>query len=518
MGLGARTGRGLPVALAFLAAALAAPGRAPARTTEVLRLPEQPEFVPGELLVKFRPGAPEAGDPVFRAMGVEPLGELTSGGEVLYRIPDVAPALSALARAQDRTLAAVAQMAARPDVEYSQPNYLLRPLATTPDDPRYAEQWHYRDHGPQAGGSLGGIDLPAAWDRGTGDRRVVVAVLDTGILPDHPDVAGSANLLPGWDMISSPEIAGDGGGRDPDPSDPGDGVAAGECYAGSPAQPDSWHGTHVAGTVGVGGSDNGVGVAGVNWQVGVQPLRVLGRCGGTTADIADAIRWAAGLAVPGVPPNPTPARVLNLSLGGRGACSLSPVTQAAIDDAIAAGAAVVVAAGNEASDAGGFQPASCRGAIAVAASDARGQLATRYSNFGEAVAVMAPGGDRSRDDDGDGAPDGVLSLVRGGYELYNGTSMAAPHVAGVAALWLAQDPGLETGDLLAELRASARPRSAAQCPRPCGAGLLSALRAESAPPPPPPGEKPPLCSAGGTAAGVLGVGLVGLLRRRSRAG
>jgi serine protease len=182
-----------------------------------------------------------------------------------------------------------------------------------------------------------------------------------------------------------------------------------------------------------------------------------------------------------VPANATPARVINMSLGaGPGLpCSASPSTQAAINDAVGSGAAVVVAAGNDAADASDFLPASCNNVITVAASDARGHLVTRYSNFGATVEIMAPGGDVQRDDNGDGNNDGVLSMVHpnaGSYARYNGTSMATPHVAGVAALYLAQNPSLTPVQLLAELQNNALPRTSSQCPQPCGAGLLSALR------------------------------------------
>jgi serine protease len=221
-------------------------------------------------------------------------------------------------------------------------------------------------------------------------------------------------------------------------------------------------------------TNNQVGIAGANWNVRVLPVRVLGKCGGSTADISDAIRWAAGLPVENVPENSTPAQVINLSLGGRGSCSASPAIQRAISDAQAAGATVVVAAGNEAENASGFMPASCEDVITVAAADRRGHLALRYSNFGERVDILAPGGDVRRDDDGDGQPDGVLSYVRDRYELYNGTSMAAPHVAGVAALLKALHPELTPSQIKAELMRHARPRTPEQCPRECGAGLLDA--------------------------------------------
>ena len=275
-------------------------------------------------------------------------------------------------------------------------------------------------------------------------------------------------------MISDTFIANDGDGRDANPTDPGDATVANECSRAHRPSEDSWHGTHVAGTVGVGNTDNSAGVAGANWQVTVVPVRVLGKCGGTISDINDAIRWAAGLPVPGVPANPDPAKVINMSLGGDGACSASPSTQSAINDAVAAGVTVVVAAGNNAADAANDMPASCDNVITVAASDYRGQLVTRYSNFGNTVEIMAPGGDVKRDDDGDGNPDGVLSMIDGGYAFYNGTSMAAPHVSGVAALLLAADPSLTPAQVLTTIQNNALPRSSTECPKPCGKGLLNA--------------------------------------------
>jgi serine protease len=434
-------------------------------------------FVPGEVVVKMRPTAPGV-------LSVMPAAELkrldletrqarTSGGEVVYRLSITTLRTLSAKDAGDRTLAMVRSLRARPDVEYAQPNYLFQ-IAVTPNDSAYFRQWHYFDNGGGAGQAPGGINLPTAWNTNTGSSAVVVAVIDTGILPGHEDISGSPNLAAGYDMISEPDIANDGGGRDADPTDPGDAVAANECFPGSPALPSSWHGTHVAGTVGVGKTNNSLGVAGVNWHVKVQPVRVLGKCGGTMLDINDAIRWAAGLPVPGVPNNPTPAKVINMSLGGEAPCSESPATQSAINDAIARGVTVVVAAGNEASDASGFLPASCNGVITVAASDRRGRLVTRYSNFGARIDIMAPGGDVGQDSDGDGNPDGVLSMVEGGYAFYNGTSMAAPHAAGVAALLLARDGTLTPATVLARLRGSALPRSSTECPLPCGAGLLNA--------------------------------------------
>ena len=441
-------------------------------------------FVPGEIIVKHKPGTPgRFSIEQVRPLGVEPTERITSGGETVYRIPSGNMAALTAEAQRDRTMSAVTAMQAMPDVLYAQPNYIYRIQDTTPNDPRYSEQWHYFKNGPKAPNTApGGIGLPIVWDRTRGSASVVVAVIDTGILPNHPDIVGSPNLLRGYDMISDPFVANDGDARDADPTDPGDAVNTGECGGGWPPspQPNSWHGTHVAGTIGVGNTNNGVGVAGVNWNVKVLPVRVLGKCGGTTADIADAIRWAAGLPVPGVPNSPAKANVINMSLGGDSACSNDPVEQSAINDTVAQGVTVVVAAGNSAQDASQFTPASCNNVIAVAASDYRGNLVTRYSNFGSTVKIMAPGGDVQRDDNGDGHPDGVLSMVSpadGTYAYYNGTSMASPHVAGVAALVLSCEPTLTPAQVLARLQSTVLPRNASQCPHGCGAGLLNAAAA-----------------------------------------
>jgi serine protease len=474
------------------AAGVGAQERTPEVVQQIMeqKAPPAPLFVPGEVIVRMKPAIRIRGAEL-KAKGLEEKEKVTSGGEIIYRITPSVRAAMSKAKLQDRTLQLVREFAARPDVEYAQLNYILRISDRTPNDPRYPEQWHYFSNGTGPGQSPGGINLPKAWDVSTGSNAIVVAVIDTGILPNHPDIQGSPNLVAGYDMISDAFIGNDGGGRDSDPTDPGDAAAAGECYPGSPALPDSWHGTHVAGTIGVGNTNNGIGVAGINWNVKLQAVRVLGKCGGTTADINDGIRWAAGLSVPGVPSNSTPAKVINMSLGTPpgNPCSLSPSTQSAINDAVAMGATVVVAAGNDATDASQVFPASCNNVITVAASDFRGHLAARYSNFGATVEIMAPGGDVRRDDNGDGRPDGVLSMVHpnaGTYAYYNGTSMAAPHVAGVAALVLAQQPSLLPSQVLAKLQGNALPRTAAQCPQPCGAGLLSAVAPGTPPPPPPP--------------------------------
>ena len=350
---------------------------------------------------------------------------------------------------------------ADPEVEYAEPDLLLKPLAI-PNDSRYNEQWHYFE-------ATAGINLPAAWDITQG-ASAVVAVLDTGIRP-HIDLA--ANLLPGYDMISDLNIAQDGNARDADASDPGDWAPAGACGAGSSASNSSWHGTHVAGTVGAVGN-NSMGVAGVAYAAQILPVRVLGRCGGYTSDIADGIIWAAGGSVSGVPVNNQPADVINLSLGGAGSCGITQ--QNAINTARSLGSTVVVAAGNENINASNSNPANCTGVIAVAAVNRAGSKAS-YSNFGSVVDVAAPGGQTNI------TANGILSTLNTGstgpasdsYAFYQGTSMATPHVAGVAALLYSVSPGITPDEVELTLKSTSRafPGTCSQC----GSGIIDAAAA-----------------------------------------
>jgi serine protease len=364
-------------------------------------------------------------------------------------------------------LAAVARAmaAADPEIEYAEPDRLLQ-IQLTPNDSLYSSQWHYYD-------ATGGLNVPTAWDQASG-TGVVVAVLDTGIRP-HADLAGQT--VAGYDMIVDTAVSNDGNGRDGDPSDPGDWVAAGECAVGDPAQSSSWHGTHVAGTIAA-LTNNTTGVAGVAFGAKVQAVRVLGKCGGYTSDIADGITWASGGTVAGVPANPTPAKVINMSLGGGGACGTT--TQNAINGARSRGTVVVVAAGNSNLNASNFNPANCAGVVTVAAVNRLGGK-SYYSNFGAAVDVAAPGGDMRTN-----AADGILSTLNSGtsapgadnYAYYQGTSMATPHVAGVAALMLAKNPALTPDQVESLLKSSARafPATCSQC----GTGIVNAAAAVTA--------------------------------------
>jgi serine protease len=355
-----------------------------------------------------------------------------------------------------------ADLAARdPSVEYAEPDRLMHPLFV-PNDTRYTEQWDLFE-------TTGGMRLPAAWDKSTGSG-IRVAVIDTGYRP-HVDLAGQ--ILAGYDFITDTAISNDGNGRDSDPSDPGDYVAAGECGSGEPASNSSWHGTHVAGTIAA-LTNNGIGVAGVAYGAKVVPVRVLGKCGGYTSDIADGIVWASGGTVSGVANIAARAQVINMSLGGGGACGTT--TQKAINSARSRGTVVVVAAGNEAQNASNSNPANCAGVITVAATNRSGGRAS-YSNYGTVVDVAAPGGDSGA---------AILSTLNAGtsgpgadsYAGYMGTSMATPHVAGVVALMLAKNPNLTPDEVEAKLKSSAR-AFPASCSG-CGAGIVDASAAVDA--------------------------------------
>jgi serine protease len=230
-----------------------------------------------------------------------------SGDSIVLGLPERLPV--------DQVQKIVDQLMTLPEVEYAEPDF-IRQHTLVPNDPQYSNQWHY--FAPTAGNY--GINAPAAWDITTGSASIVVAVIDTGIT-NHAEFAG--RTVPGYDMIADELVANDGNGRDSDPSDPGDWITTAEnasgYFFGCTVTNSSWHGTHTAGTIGA-ASNNGVGVAGINWNSKILPVRVLGKCGGYDSDIIDAMRWAAGLAVSGVPANANPAKVENISLGGAGAC------------------------------------------------------------------------------------------------------------------------------------------------------------------------------------------------------
>jgi serine protease len=319
-----------------------------------------------------------------------------------------------------------------------------------PNDPLLSLQWHYRARGSGEGQSLGGSGIETFWTqvRQVGRRAVNVAVIDTGIDMTHPEMRNNPNIVAGIDLVADIDRGADADGVDSDANDPGDACGIG--------RENSFHGTHVAGTVGATPTNDRRGVAGGNWNVTVVPVRAIGKCGGELEDIINGIRWAAGLA-PALTDkgqsivNTRPADIINMSLSIGVPCPAS--MQAAIDAAYARGSVIVVAAGNKSNPTATFAPANCNNVITVAANDARGNIAF-YSNFGPEVDVLAPGGDVFNDTDGDGRPDGVLSTRTTTKDCYDpetrqaaatcyygyqqGTSMAAPHVAASLALLQSQ--------------------------------------------------------------------------------
>ncbi len=439
------------------------------------------DIVPWEAVVSYSndadlPGKTPVDDKVVRRMGVEHRAggrgrsrllslrpELASARQRQQRLGPVAGKLATVSdpavRAYWETMVTIKNLRKEPDVLYAEPNYRVRALAT-PDDEAIGLQWHY----PLIG-------LPEAWDMTTGNPDVVVAVVDTGILANHPDLSGQ--LVPGYDFVRNPASAGDGDGIDANPEEPL--VASGGSSS-------SFHGTHVSGTVAARGN-NRIGVAGSAFGARVMPLRALGvGGGGTSYDVDQAVRFAAGMPNDSNTVPSAPADIINLSLGG---APFSQATQALLEEVRAAGVMVVAAAGNEATAAPGY-PASYDGVISVSAVDAQRRL-TSYSNTGTRIDLAAPGGNSGVDLNGDGYPDGVLSTsatpgssgVSFAYTFLSGTSMASPHVAGVLALMKSVNPDLTPDDVDAMLAAGELSDDLGQPGRDnqYGFGLINAQRA-----------------------------------------
>jgi serine protease len=358
-----------------------------------------------------------------------------------------------------------------PDVEAAEPDARARRLAV-PNDPLFATghptlgptvgQWYLR---APAGEAVSAIDAVRAWDTTMGSASVLVAVLDTGVRFDHPDLA--SKFVAGYDMVSDAAIANDSDGRDADASDPGDWVTAAEAatpaFSGCDVSNSSWHGTQVSGIVAA-ATNNAQGMAGAGWDVRVLPVRVLGKCNGLISDIAAGIRWAAGVSVPGVPANPSPARVVNLSLGSEGACSTA--LQQAIDEARARGVVVVVAAGNTAGKAAN-SPSNCAGVIGVAALRHIGTK-VGFSDVGPELSIGAPGGNCVDIGPGDACRYPILTTIDLGtqgptgpgysdsFRISVGTSFSAPLVSATAALMLSAQPALTPEGVRDVMRATAR--------------------------------------------------------------
>ena len=348
------------------------------------------------------------------------------------------------------------------DVVFAEPDVRRYPHAL-PNDPLYLGQWYLQNRSdtPSA------VRAEAAWDAGTGDAGVVVAVIDTGVLFDHPDLKRAqlgGRLLPGYDFIANAAAANDGGGRDADASDAGDWVTQQEStqgqFDGCDVTNSSWHGTRVAGIVGA-LTNNSEGVAGGTWSPWILPVRVLGKCGGFDSDILEAMAWAGGIHVAGVPDNPYPAKIENMSLGSSGPCSAAYAS--VIGELAARGVLVVASAGNE----GGpvASPANCAGAAAVTGLRHVGTK-VGFASLGPQIAVGAPGGNCVNTA---GGPclfsidttynTGTQTPAAHGYtnqtNVNVGTSFSAPIVSGIAALMAGANGNLGAAQLIARLREGA---------------------------------------------------------------
>jgi serine protease len=383
----------------------------------------------------------------------------------------------------------LATLRRNPQVELAEPDRRVRAHNTTPNDPLYVNQWYLQNSNPS------GIRANVAWDVTKGGTSpatsaVVIAVIDTGVRFDHPDLrraASGGKLLPGYDFVGADSTgtyatANDGNGWDADPSDPGDWLSAtdlanppfkGKKCGGGTAQDQptssSWHGTRVAGLIAA-DTDNGAGIAGAAFHARILPVRALGKCGGFDSDVIAAMYWAAGLSIPspllsGAPPaNPTPAQVLNLSLGGVGSCSALYLQ--AVRDITAHGVLIVASAGNE----GGpvDEPANCPGVLGVGGLRHAGTK-VGYSNLGPEVGISAPAGNCVNTTPGSpclftldttvdsGTQGPVGPTYTNQFNSNVGTSFSAPLAAAAAGLMRAVNPQLTPVQLIARIKSAAMP-------------------------------------------------------------
>jgi serine protease len=419
------------------------------------------------LIVKYKTGTTAAKSGALQDQTISKLSS-TAGVELRY-LRDMATGAKVLRLPSERSLddlaVIAAKIAADPTVEYAEADQRMFP-ALVPSDPDYARQWHLNDY-------LGGMNAPLAWDITTGNSTTVVAVLDSG-LTAHPDL--QAKLLPGYDFVSDIASANDGDGRDTDPADVGDWIDATDKattrFANCTVEPSSWHGTMVSGVIAASAQNNLNGV-GLDWQAQILPVRVLGKCGGFTSDISDGMLWAAGFSVNGVPDNPNPAKILNMSLGSKGTCRTT--YQNTINQINGTGRIIVVSAGNDnLFDDGSLS--TCTGIVNVAATARSGSKAG-YSNFGTKITIAAPGGESGA---------GIITTGNTGATVIGqhatvstqGTSFSAPNIAGVISLMLAVRPDLDTVSATRILNATARPFPDATCSTSsCGAGIVDAAAA-----------------------------------------
>ncbi|HEY7964933.1 MAG TPA: S8 family serine peptidase [Steroidobacteraceae bacterium] len=426
-----------------------------------------PHAATGRYIVKLRPSASPAGDmparlgAVARRAGVS----VRDSRHIVSDIQLLRVQLPPGPASAEQTLA---RLRADRDVEYAETDQRRYPLAV-PDDTLFAAgQWYLQSEQPAA------LDAVDAWEVTTGSTGLVIADLDTGVRFDHPDLRNDVanRLLPGYDMIGADAqgnflTANDGDGRDPDASDPGDWVSSEDtknslfsnCTVGN----SSWHGTRTAGILGA-ITNNAAGIAGTTWSGWILPVRVLGKCGGYDSDILAGMAWAAGMHVDGVPDNPYPAQILNMSLGAVGDCPRD--YQQLVAELAAAGVLVVVSAGNE----GGpvDAPANCAGAVGVAGLRHIGTK-VGFSSLGPEIALSAPAGNCGNTGAGEPCLYSITTTTNTGTTVpstntytnqisFNiGTSFSAPLVAATAGLMLAVNGNLTPAQLIKRLQHGATP-------------------------------------------------------------
>jgi serine protease len=500
------------LASAFLAAAVLASTAIAQEYNPARRAPvESAESATQRLIVKFRASsglstlATNARESAVTSSAARVSAFASRTGLTLHSVREIGGDMSAvevMPLVGETPVQTLARLNADSEIEFAVPDRKVYPHAVS-NDPGALGQWYLAGEQPSA------INAHGAWDITTGGPGVVIAVIDTGVRFDHPDLqptSAGGKLLPGYDFVSGDpggafRTANDGDGRDPDASDPGDWVSPSDAcgeVGGS-----SWHGTRVAGIIGA-MTNNNLGVAGINWGGAVLPVRVLGKCGGYNSDVLAGIRWAAGLSVAGVPANPNPAKVINVSLGSMGACD--PASANVIREVSDLGVLVVVSAGNE----GGpvDSPANCPGAMAVLGLRHAGTK-VGFSSLGPEIALGAPGGNCVNVTPGSPCLFSIDTTSNAGSttpsaNIYTnqinsnvGTSFSSPIVAGIAGLMLSVNGQLKGPDLIRRMKRAAKPfpttseTTTRQCTLPsngflqieecicntsvCGAGMANAL-------------------------------------------
>jgi serine protease len=473
------------VCLSLLAAVTGTPGSA-AEVNPVRTHPHGTSAaVAQQLVIKLRAGTARPGDARERVAALA-----TRSGVRLAAHRPITPLIHALrveAATGESVGATLARLRADPEVEYAVADE-RRYIHGAPNDPLYAQQWYLQT----AAATPSAVDALNAWSTTTGSATLVIADIDTGVRPDHPDL--TSRLLPGYCFISDPVVANGGACPGPGAADPGDWITStditnnpSECSQDT-AGPSSWHGTRVAGILGA-LTNNGVGVAGLTWGSPILPVRALGKCGGLDSDIIAGMLWAGGITVSGAPNNLNPARIINMSLGGTGSCPASYIE--AIGQLTAAGVLVVVSAGNE----GGpvDAPANCPGVAAVAGLRQAGTK-VGYSSLGPEVALGAPAGNcgdsfttaesacvysitttTNLSAMSPATPDANdytglyycdattgsyagCTIAAGQYRDYNiGTSFSAPLVSGIAALMSTVNSSLNSCQLISRLKEGSLP-------------------------------------------------------------